>query len=110
MNSKALLKIANALIDIGIELKNLVKNDSLDMKKFQGIDDSDLAPSKEEIEAYKKYVFDYSKLELHSKQPVNSCGVVYHACGFIGLGRFRPRNNGVYGRFDVKIISWEKED
>lgn len=29
---------------------------------------------------------------------------------FIGLGRFRPRNNGVYGRFDAKIISWTKED
>ena len=29
---------------------------------------------------------------------------------FIGLGRFRPRNNGTYGRFDSKIISWKKED
>lgn len=25
---------------------------------------------------------------------------------FIGLGRFRPRNNGFYGRFDVKKINW----
>lgn len=26
---------------------------------------------------------------------------------FIGLGRFRPRNNGFYGRFEVKDIAWE---
>jgi len=26
---------------------------------------------------------------------------------FIGLGRFRPRNNGYYGRFVVKNIKWE---
>jgi hypothetical protein len=25
---------------------------------------------------------------------------------FIGIGRFRPRNNGYYGRFDVKSITW----
>jgi hypothetical protein len=25
---------------------------------------------------------------------------------FIGIGRFRPRNNGFYGRFDVKNIDW----
>lgn len=28
-----------------------------------------------------------------------------HAGKFIGLGRFRPRNNGYYGRFDVKAFS-----
>jgi hypothetical protein len=29
-------------------------------------------------------------------------------CGnFIGLGRFRPRQNGYYGRFTVKKIVWE---
>jgi hypothetical protein len=27
---------------------------------------------------------------------------------FIGVGRFRPRKNGIYGRFDAKIVSWEK--
>ena len=27
---------------------------------------------------------------------------------FIGLGRFRPRNNGFYGRFDVLSISEAK--
>lgn len=27
---------------------------------------------------------------------------------FIGLGTFRPRNNGVFGRFDIKKIKWEK--
>lgn len=28
---------------------------------------------------------------------------------FIGVGRFRPENNGVYGRFDVKSIEWSKQ-
>lgn len=28
---------------------------------------------------------------------------------FIGLGRFRPRNNGMYGRFVGEILSWKKE-
>lgn len=26
---------------------------------------------------------------------------------FIGLGRFRPRNNGFYGRFTVEKVKWE---
>lgn len=26
---------------------------------------------------------------------------------FIGIGRFRPRNNGYYGRFSVEMLSWE---
>lgn len=25
---------------------------------------------------------------------------------FIGIGRFRPRNNGYYGRFDVESLEW----
>lgn len=25
---------------------------------------------------------------------------------FIGIGRFRPRNNGFYGRFDVEKVAW----
>lgn len=25
---------------------------------------------------------------------------------FIGIGRFRPRNNGFYGRFSVESVSW----
>ena len=25
---------------------------------------------------------------------------------FIGIGRFRPRNNGFYGRFTVKSVKW----
>lgn len=25
---------------------------------------------------------------------------------FIGIGRFRPRNNGFYGRFSVEKVSW----
>lgn len=28
------------------------------------------------------------------------------AGNFIGIGRFRPRNNGFYGRFAVKTIKW----
>lgn len=28
------------------------------------------------------------------------------AGSFIGIGRFRPRNNGFYGRFGIKHISW----
>ncbi|MHA2064660.1 MAG: hypothetical protein ACXABY_09830 [Candidatus Thorarchaeota archaeon] len=27
----------------------------------------------------------------------------------IGIGRFRPRNNGFYGRFSVESINWEKK-
>lgn len=27
---------------------------------------------------------------------------------FIGIGRFRPRNNGYYGRFEVLDIRWDK--
>jgi hypothetical protein len=28
---------------------------------------------------------------------------------FIGIGRFRPRNNGYYGRFTVENIAWSEE-
>ena len=31
-----------------------------------------------------------------------------HAGKFIGMGRFRPRNNGFYGRFDVESFETEK--
>jgi hypothetical protein len=31
------------------------------------------------------------------------------AGNFIGLGRFRPRNNGYYGRFAVKKIDWKTD-
>lgn len=27
---------------------------------------------------------------------------------FIGIGRFRPRNNGYYGRFEAKITEWKE--
>lgn len=26
---------------------------------------------------------------------------------FIGVGRFRPRNGGFYGRFEVKSLDWK---
>lgn len=32
--------------------------------------------------------------------------VLVEAGKFIGIGRFRPRNNGFYGRFTVENISW----
>lgn len=28
---------------------------------------------------------------------------------FIGIGRFRPRNNGFYGRFEADKLTWEKQ-
>lgn len=28
------------------------------------------------------------------------------AGSFIGIGRFRPRNNGIYGRFQVESVTW----
>ena len=30
------------------------------------------------------------------------------AGSFIGIGRFRPRNNGFYGRFTVESVKWQK--
>lgn len=30
------------------------------------------------------------------------------AGSFIGIGRFRPRNNGFYGRFTVESVKWER--
>ena len=33
--------------------------------------------------------------------------VLKKAGQFIGIGRFRPRNNGFYGRFSVEGIKWE---
>lgn len=32
--------------------------------------------------------------------------VLEQAGAFIGIGRFRPRNNGFYGRFKVDNVSW----
>ena len=34
--------------------------------------------------------------------------VLSEAGNFIGIGRFRPRNNGYYGRFKIVKIKWEK--
>lgn len=33
--------------------------------------------------------------------------VLEQAGAFIGIGRFRPRNNGFYGRFRVESIKWQ---
>jgi hypothetical protein len=32
--------------------------------------------------------------------------ILEQAGAFIGIGRFRPRNNGFYGRFKVESVSW----
>ena len=34
--------------------------------------------------------------------------VLEEAGRFIGIGRFRPRNNGFYGRFDVVDVQWKE--
>lgn len=33
--------------------------------------------------------------------------VLQQAGAFIGIGRFRPRNNGFYGRFTVESVEWK---
>jgi hypothetical protein len=33
---------------------------------------------------------------------------VKEAGRFIGLGSFRPRNRGYYGRFEADVLSWEE--
>jgi len=33
--------------------------------------------------------------------------ILEQAGAFIGIGRFRPRNNGFYGRFTVESLTWE---
>lgn len=35
---------------------------------------------------------------------------LHHMGKLIGIGRFRPRNNGFYGRFDVSNIEWKDVD
>jgi hypothetical protein len=35
--------------------------------------------------------------------------VVIGAGQFIGVGRWRPRNNGKYGRFNAKVLDWLEE-
>ena len=32
------------------------------------------------------------------------------AGNFIGIGRFRPRNNGYYGRFKVDKVDWSTQN
>jgi len=41
---------------------------------------------------------------------INEQAFRYHieqAGQLIGIGRFRPRNNGYYGRFKAEILTWE---
>lgn len=35
--------------------------------------------------------------------------VLVEAGKFVGIGRFRPRNNGYYGRFDVVDLDWQED-
>lgn len=46
------------------------------------------------------YVLDETLTEDVFRQHLEEAGK------FIGIGRFRPRNNGFYGRFTVKKLKW----
>ena len=35
--------------------------------------------------------------------------IIKEAGRFIGLLRFRPRNNGYYGRFEIELLDWIEE-
>jgi len=47
------------------------------------------------------HIFDETITEDVLKKHLEQAGQ------FIGVGRFRPRNNGYYGRFNVKSIFWK---
>jgi len=47
------------------------------------------------------YIFDETITESVFQYHIEQAGK------FIGIGRFRPINNGYYGRFDIKKIAWE---
>ena len=47
------------------------------------------------------YVLDETITESVFKQHLEEAGK------FIGLGFFRPRNNGFYGRFEVEKVKWD---
>ena len=47
------------------------------------------------------YVLDETITEEVFKYHIEEAGK------FIGVGRFRPRNNGYYGRFEVEKIQWD---
>lgn len=46
------------------------------------------------------YIFDETITEDVFRLHIEQAGA------FIGLGRFRPRNNGFYGRFKVESLTW----
>lgn len=48
-------------------------------------------------------IFDPLLTEAVFREHLEECGK------YIGIGRFRPRNNGYYGRFIVTGLSWRKE-
>lgn len=50
------------------------------------------------------HIFDETITEDVFKYHIEEAGK------FVGIGRFRPRNNGYYGRFIVEDIKWEKVD
>ena len=49
------------------------------------------------------YIFDDTVTTEVFESHINQAGQ------FIGLGRFRPRNNGYYGRFKIDSIEWSSE-
>ena len=46
------------------------------------------------------YILDETVTEDVFKKILTQAGM------FIGIGRFRPRNNGFYGRFSVESVKW----
>jgi hypothetical protein len=49
------------------------------------------------------YIFDEEITQKIFERHLQASGVL------IGVGWFRPRNNGFYGRFDVKKVDWVKQ-
>jgi len=47
------------------------------------------------------YILDETVTEDVFKKILSQAGM------FIGIGRFRPRNNGFYGRFSVESVDWQ---
>lgn len=50
------------------------------------------------------YVLDDTVTESVFERHIQEAG------NFIGIGRFRPRNNGFYGRFKVENLEWQYEE
>jgi hypothetical protein len=49
-------------------------------------------------------IFDHTITEEVFKTHLEQAGQ------FIGIGRWRPRNNGMYGRFTVNKVDWKENE